>query len=887
MNEHRPNPDKLLQAIQKMEQKSGRGKLRVFLGMCPGVGKTYAMLKAAREQQNRGVKVAIGVVETHGRKETQELLVDLAIIPRREIEYKGSKLTEMDIDRIIKDRPPLVLIDELAHTNAPGSRHLKRYQDVEEILSFGIDVYTTVNIQHIESRNDQIAQITGVSVRETVPDSFFEYANQIEVVDLSPDELLRRLKEGKVYLGDRAERAEQNFFKEEYLTALRELALRFTAEKVDQDLHNQMMMKGIEGPWNTNERLLVAVSYSPYSSRLIRATRRMAYNLEAPWVALYVDSGENLNDEDKKTLKENLDLARELGAEVITIVDTDLNYAIQKICHEKNVTQIVMGRPDRRFFQDLFARGTLLERLVRTTSKIDVHVIRAERTPRYRGFYLKWPHFTTGFIPYWYVTWFLLGISFFCYAAIPYIGYRALGSVFLLAILVVASLATKGPIFFSAFASAFIWNYFFIPPQFTFEINSWEDSMMVISFFVTALVGGLLTARIKRQESILQQREERTLVLYDLSRSLATAKDVYAVTQILQGVVNNQFNADSVILLPEGTRLHKSEQINERDFAVATWTFEQGKRAGWSTQTLSGANCLSLPLVGKAGRIGVLAILPKDKEKSLTIDQENFLNNIVNQIAVAIERLRFVDAAQQKTILEASEKLHQALINSVSHELRTPLTAIIGTSTALRDEKTLADKTARDALTEDLVSSARRLDRVVENLLDMSRLEKGTLQLKKEWFEIKDLVDEVKNSLGSDGKRLQSSGDLNVLVNGDFKLLQHSLYNIVTNSLKYAGLNSPIEVKIRKHEKNLDIAVIDSGPGIPKTSEDQVFDKFYRVPGSPAGGLGLGLSIVKSIIELHGGETSVKQRDDGKHGAHFSMRLPIEPTPPELTEVLK
>ncbi|MEK6556447.1 MAG: two-component sensor histidine kinase, partial [Bdellovibrionota bacterium] len=419
MSDYRPDADQLLSAVQKMSSGESRGRLRVFLGMCPGVGKTYAMLKAAHEAQTRGTKVLVGVVETHGRKETEELIKSLSILPPIQIPYKGSILTEMNLDQIIREKPDLVLVDELAHTNAPGSRHIRRYQDVEELLNHGIDVFTTVNIQHIESRNDQVAQITGIKVRETVPDSFFENAGQIEVVDLSPEELLRRLKEGKVYLGERAEQAEQNFFKIEYLTALRELALRFTAERVDHNLKDQMVLKGIEGPWNTQERLLVAVSYSPYSARLIRATARKSYNLEASWVALYVDNGDNLTAEDKETLHKNLNLARELGGEVMAISDNDISRAIQKICREKNITQIIMGRPERRFFQDLFSRGTILDRFVRSTSNIDVHVIRAARKPRYRGFHLNWPEFSPGIWPYWNVLWFFAVISFGCYAVLP------------------------------------------------------------------------------------------------------------------------------------------------------------------------------------------------------------------------------------------------------------------------------------------------------------------------------------------------------------------------------------------------------------------------------------------------------------------------------------
>lgn len=886
----RPNPEDLLEAIQKIDSKVHKGRLRVFLGMCPGVGKTYSMLKAAREQEKRGVNVAIGVVETHGRAETEELLKDLRLIPKKTLAYKGTNLYEMDLDQILKEKPALVLVDELAHTNAPGARHNKRHQDVEEILNQGIDVYTTVNIQHIDSRNDLVAQITSVLVRETVPDSFFDNADQIEVVDLSPDELLRRLKEGKVYMGDRAIRAEENFFKIEHLTALRELALRFVAERVDQDLHDQMTIKGIEGPWNTNERLLVALSHSPYSSRLIRATKRMAHNLEAPWVALYVNNGETLNLEDRKTLQKNLELARELGAEIVTIADTDLSHAIQKICKEKNVTQIVMGRPDRRFFRDLIARGTLLDQLVRTTSKIDVHVIRAERAPKYRGFHLRLPEFNTGFIPYYNTTWFLAAVSFICYALFPYIGYRALGSVFLLAILVVSSFANRGPIFFAAIVSAIIWDYIFIPPRFTFIINSWEDWMMLFSFFVTALVGGLLTKRIKRQEKILEANEHRARNLYELGKKLTEAKDIVRIKETLSDVVNREFEAQSsVVAMNKDRKLDPPNlyRVDEKDYAVALWSFENGKPAGWSTQTLSGSRCLCYPMKANSTTVGVILVYPNKKHKIFTVEQEAFLEAAVNQAAIVIEKIFLSEAAQAAKIYEASEKLHQTLINSVSHELRTPITTIIGTATALKDKKTFDDDNARESLTDELVTSAQRLDRVVENLLDVSRLEKGALKLKKEWFEAQDLVGEVKTNLKGElqGRNVTVSADSGIFIEADFKLLQHALSNLVLNATKYSSQGSPIEIELRKSSAQVFISVKDAGKGIPEGVENDVFEKFFRVPGTAAGGLGLGLAIVKNIIELHGGSVTAANRRDGQ-GAIFKIVLPLPPMPSALKEAL-
>lgn len=889
----RRNPDSLLRVIEQERTNATRGRLRIFLGMCPGVGKTYAMLKAAKEQLQRGTRVTVGIVETHGRKETEELLSGLAIYPRKEFLYKEAKLLEMDLDALLKDKPDLILVDELAHTNAIGSRHSKRYQDVEELLENGIDVYTTLNIQHIESRNDQVAQITGIEVRETVPDSFLEKATQIEVIDLSPKELLQRLHEGKVYLGDRAQTAAENFFKEEHLTALRELALRFTAEKVDQDLKSQMTIKGIEGPWNTNERLLVAISYSPSSNRLIRATRRMASTLEAPWVALSVDTGETLSKEDKEILQRNISLARELGAEVLTIADTSLPRAIQKICHEKNVTQIVMGRPDRRLLWDFIRGGTLLDQLVKETSQIDVHVIRAQRKPKFRGWSIKWPIIKANLFHYYYTIWFMVVVSFLNYALLPYMGYQALGSLFLLSILVVATLTTFGPILLAAFISGIVWNFFFIPPTFTFSISTTEDIMMLISFFLTAVTGGFLTSRIRRQEMILENREANSRTLYEFVQELSNSKDLMHMLRVTTDAVERVFGGQCTLFpIDKDGKISWSPQgksvLSEKDIAVAHWVYENLKPAGWSTQTLSGSKCLCLPMMGHNGIVGVFVFTPDREQRGLSISHENLLQTILSQSSVAIERFLLQEAAQNAKLLEASELLHQTLLNSVSHELRTPITAIIGIATALKDPKTFSDDKARDALTSELVSSTLRLDRVVENLLDISRLQKGTLQLKNEWFDMNDLITEVKSNLKNElaTRPLVITKSDTILIEGDFKLLSHALYQLVLNAVRYTHGSTKIEIEIATWQNKASIQVKDEGQGLPEGSEIKIFEKFFRLQGTPAGGLGLGLTIASNIIKLHGGTLTARNRSD-RIGSIFEIILPLKTAPLELQEALR
>lgn len=643
MNEKR-SPDELLKAIKSSDNKA-IGKLHIFLGMCSGVGKTYAMLEAAKHQAVRGTAIKVGVVETHGRKETEELLQGLTIIPKREMEYRGSLFYEMDLDSILAEKPELVLVDELAHTNVPGSRHAKRYQDVQEILKAGIDVYTTLNIQHVESRNDQVTQIAEVVIRERVPDSILEKAEQIEIVDIPPAELLRRLDEGKVYLGERAKRAKEGFFKEETLLALRELALRFVAEKVDQDLHISMTINGIAGPWSTNERLLVAISSSPSSARLIRTARRMAFNLEAPWIALYVKNSVILSADDEIMLEKNIALARELGAEVLTIADHNLARAIQKVSNNRNVTQIVIGRPKRRFLRDYLRRGSLLDKLLKETSKVDIHVIRAVKEGPKRFLFL-WPQFSTPLFTYANTALFLIGISFLCAVLLPILGYRALGSLFLLSILVVASFSNAGPILFAAIFSAIVWNFFFIPPIFTFIINSTEDLVMLLSFFVVALVAGFLTSRIRQQEIALNVRENETRLLYEMVKKLSVAENPADVCAIITEIIQFQFKAKIVVLLADQSKklvLKKDEPntqlMHEKEMAVAQWSFENRQHAGWSTQTLSGASCLCLPMIGNSLIVGIVAYFPVSKNEFLGIEKRNFLETVITQSTIVLDHM--------------------------------------------------------------------------------------------------------------------------------------------------------------------------------------------------------------------------------------------------------
>lgn len=888
----RPNPDMLLQAINRLEPTSVRGKLRIFLGMCPGVGKTYAMLKTGIERVNRGERVYIGVVETHGRVETEVIANHIQKIPRLKIDHKNTSLEEMDLEEVLRLKPDLILVDELAHTNT-GSRHKKRYQDIEEILNNGIDVYTTVNIQHIESIKDSVLKITGVNVRETVPDAFFDLADQIEIIDLSPEELLLRLKEGKVYLGDRAERAAENFFKIEHLIALRELALRYIAQKVDHDLQDQMVLKGLSGPWKTNEKLLVGISHSPHSETLIRATRRMASLIDCPWYALYVQTGEVLNDADQKQLRTNIEMVQNLGGELITSMDTDILSAIRRTCHDKHITQILMGRPDKRLFKDLFQRGNLLDRLVNSKSEVDIHVIRSERLPVFTGFssrILKHiPKFSSTLYSYYGASWMMLGISVVGYGLSPFMGYRSMGSLFLVAMLFFSTFLSRGPLVYCAFLSAFIWNFFFIPPKFTLSIQAKEDILMVFSYFIAALVGGILTSKIKRQEEILERREKQTRLLYEFTKELTNQSDEKKIINFLKGTLEDHFGSTIKILVSDQKEkvLVNNILLNEKDYSVALWSYHHNKKAGWSTDTLSAADCISMPLSGENTVLGTVLLYPKDKKKQLSVDQEVLVDTLMKQASLALEKVIFGKQVHELRLAEASKKLHQTLLNSVSHEMRTPLTALIGSASALKEKAVAENVETRDILTSEIVSSAKRLNRVVENLLDLSRLEREDLALKKEWFTFDDFFHELKSQTQSDleAVKLVSEGNLSGLMEADFTLLLHSFVNLVSNSVRYAGADAQMTFVVNDNaaKEYFEIYFYDNGPGIHKDYKDQIFEKFFRLPNSKAGGLGLGLAIVKSIIELHDGSIELS---DTYGGACYKIKLPKKQPPKTVTNLV-
>lgn len=878
MENDRPSPEALLARLAIEEKRSNRGHLRLFFGMCAGVGKTYQMLTQAHERLKEGVDVWIGLVETHGRVDIEKLMSGLPIIPRKRIEYKGTIQEEMDLDAILNRKPALVLIDELAHTNIPGSRHEKRYQDIMEVLDAGIDVYSTMNVQHLESRADIVGLITAAKVRETVPDTVLDLVDKIDLIDLTPDELIKRLKEGKIYPGRKTEQALQYFFQEGNLSALREMVLRVTANKVERD------MKSVSNVEKT-EKLLVAVSHSPFSEKLIRTARRVVEELEIGWVAVHVDTGKLLGQEDHERLIKNLEVAKELGAETISLHGAEIAETISDYAAKNKVVQMIVGRPvlKTRWWQ---RSSHFIEDLIKKNPKVDITVLQQPAieipTKRKKRIISFIQGRSLGIALMWVVATAVVN-----YYLNPFIGYRAVGFLFLMLIVVLGALFPVTTVLLAAISSGLIWNYFFIPPPGTLAINAPEDVMMFLAFIVIAVTSGILTSKIKQNQKILQDREEKTRALYEILMSMTLVRGTKTIIDLVLDKIEGLFSAECCVLLPDSRGLLNLPNfgklnLSENEKAVATYSFNHGRMAGWSTDTLSLSQVMCVSLKQGENVLGVLAFKPKI-DKKLTPDQKSLLISIINQIGVVLARQRSEDDNRDSFLLKESEKLHKTILNCVSHELRTPLTAIMGASSALESQAGGNDNVK--LLSSEIIRAAKKLNRTFENLLDVTRLESGTVKLKTEWFDLSELIDssirKIKDSLAEHKIQINLPPDA-VYLYGDFELLEHTLTNILLNAANYSPVDSIITIHAKCiDDKNVILNVSDMGPGILDEHIVNIFDKFYRVPGTETGGLGLGLSIAKSLVEAHGGTINVRNNIDG--GATFSITLPYQVPPKQVT----
>lgn len=888
-NDIRPTPEAMLKLAQAEEAQSGQGRLKVFLGYAAGVGKTYAMLEAARERKRDGRDLVIGYVESHGRSETDALLAGLELVPRQELSYAGVTLPEMDLDAILARKPQIVLVDELAHSNVPGCRHEKRWQDVEELLAAGIDVYTTVNIQHFESLNDLVAQITGITVRETVPDRLLDIAFDIKLIDLPPEELLQRLHEGKIYIPDQAAKAIEKFFRPGNLMALRELSLRRTAARVDDQMRAYMETQSIPGPWPTAERLLVCVSGSPFSEQLIRATRRLAEELKAPWHTVYIETpgSDRQTRENRERIWQDLRFAESLGAQVATLTATSVPDAVVEYAARHNVTRIVVGKPSRSRWQELL-HPPIVDQIIRRSSSSDVFVVRIssegqQGSPQQTVNHHHHAH------PFAYPAAALLvaAATLLCGLVSRFLEPTNLVMIYLLAVVVAAVRLGRRPAMLTALLGVLAFDFFFVPPHITFVVADTQYLITFAGLLMVGLVISSLVARSQERADVIRVRELQTASLYYLSRDLAASADIVTVLQAVIRNVEEALNARAVIFLPEGERLEQlaaSEglQLNSKEQAVADWAFRNRQSAGCGTDTLISAELLYLPLQTPASQLGVLGVRMEDELDYRSTESRRLLDAFATQAAMAIERVQFSHQAEQAQILQARENLERALLNSISHDLRTPLVTVTGVLASLRDEGIHLGEQSRRELLETAADEAERLNRFVANLLDMTRIEAGAIRLNSELCDIQDLVGcamaAVKQRVGGRSIRIRLADDL-PMVPLDLVLMTQVLVNLLDNSLKYSPPEGNIEISSRFEQGWLVLEIADQGPGVPEQDLKRIFDKFYRIPvPEGVGGTGLGLSICKGIVEAHNG--SIKAMNQAGGGLLIVIRLPLAVSTP-------
>ena len=889
-SENRPSPEALLEAARREE---GRvGKLKIFVGAAPGVGKTYEMLQQAHARRKDGYDVVVGIVETHGRRETEALLDGLEQIPRKRIDYKGQSLSEMDLDAIIARRPQIVLVDELAHTNVEGSRHPKRYLNVEELMSCGINVYTTVNIQHIESLNDVVAQITHVRVRETVPDAVFDRADAVELVDLTPDDLIQRLKEGKVYVPKQAERALEHFFSPANLTALRELALRRTAERVDEQLLLEMQAHAIEGPWPAGERFLVCISEDVRAAGLVRYAKRLADRLHGPWVALYVEGRRSLqlSEVERDRIADTLRLAEALGGEAVTLPSADRSIAEDVISYAlaNNVTQIIIGKSVRtRWFEIL--HGSVVHDLVRRSGNISVHVIAGDTVagqpipkkstrPAERDNAFDARPYGAALVAVAVA----LGLA---ELIVVWIGPTNSDLVFLTAVVAVAVRFGLWPSLFASVASALAYNFFFLPPIYTFTIADPHNVTAFGFFTLVAIIVSSVAARGRTQTVATMERARTTKSLYAFSRKLAgagTLDDVLWATAYQTALM---LKVRVVLLLPErGSIAVKAgyppeDILDDADIAAAKWAWENNRVAGRGSDTLPGAKRLFLPMHTGRGAIGVMGIDSDKPGPLLTPDQRRLLDALRDQGALAIERVRLVEEMDRVERVAETERLRSALLTSISHDLKTPLAAVLGSAGTLRD---LADKLSTSEKAEllaTIIDESERLNRFIANLLDMTKLEAGAITPNVALHDLGEIVGSAlrraSRILSRHEVELELAPDLPML-ELDAVLFEQVLFNLLDNAAKYAPPETTIRIQGWRNGDAVCLRVLDEGGGIPAADLEHIFDKFYRAQKTDQvrAGTGLGLAISRGFVEAMHGTIVAANRSD-RSGAMFTINLPI------------
>ena len=872
-NDVRPNPDELLNSINKKNELINKGKLKIYLGMCAGVGKTFSMLQDAGKAKGKGIDTVIGYVETHGRSETEFLLFYLEQIERKEITYKGIKLQEMDLDAILSRRPKLVIVDELPHTNSPGSRHKKRYQDILEILNNGIDVYTALNVQHIESRADFVAQITGIKINETVPDSLLDLADEIELVDISPDELLQRLKDGKVYTKDKSREAVQSFFRKGNLTALREMSLRLTAERVDKQLRDYMSENRIPGPWKSGQRILIAISSSPSSAHLIRWARKVSYTLKASLVAVNIETSKYLNEKEINLLNKNIELAKELGAEFISTADENIVKGILRIAGKENVTDIIVGKSKENKIKKIFSKS-IVQKLIDESGDIDIYVV-SENTETERRKKINIPSLQSSSINYLISGLCISIVSIILYPLSDFIGYQSVALILLFVISLLPLYFGPGPVLLASFLSPLIWNYFFVPPYHTFRISKTEDALLFVLFFIITTITSVLTLRVRKKEFLLRKREERATALYKLIKELSESDNKDQIINTFKNNIKKVFKYESIVFITNesGELSTEDSTLSLKEKGIINWAYSNKLKAGKHTDTLPESEYIFFPLNGTQNICGVAAIKPS--EKFASDDEKNFLELFINLFTTSLEKQMLSETANRINLMQESEKLYKNIFDSISHELKTPISAIIGAVTLILDKKnTLTEKIVFD-LTKEIHIGANRLNMLVENLLDMTRLESGRLEPNFAFYDFNDILNSAIEKIQSeitDVNIIKTVPDDMPLVYVDAGLMEQVIKNLLLNGVKHSGVSTEINIKTGWDEKYIYITVSDKGEGIPEEHISHIFDKFYRVNNLKTGGSGLGLSIVKGFIQAHKGKVSVKNNSD--KGVTFEIQIP-------------
>jgi two-component system sensor histidine kinase KdpD len=893
MNEARPDPDRLLAAVSAEEARARRGKLRIFFGGSAGVGKTYSMLEAAHQVRASGVDLVLGYIEPHGRVETEKLREGLEQLPTLPVRYRGLLRQELDLDAALERRPSILLVDELAHSNLidgePAPRHAKRWQDIEELLEAGINVWTTVNVQHLESLNDLVAQITGVRQRETVPDRVFDEADEVELIDLPPDDLLARLQSGRIYLPEEARTAADRFFRKSNLIALRELALRRMADRVDASARATINLDRASRAWMARDRLLVAVGPDEQAEQLVRAGKRMADALDAAWSVVYVETPEllRLSQRERNRRIDILRLAESLGAETVTLDGPTAAETLSEYAHTRNATRVIVGAPKRRGWRSLLRPSTATA-LAHKARSFDVITIAPTDTLK-RASETRTEAPEVAVPTHWDRYGWALATTLICtliaFAMQSRFEPANIVMVYVLGATIAGVRFGRGPAVVTAIANVLAFDFCFVPPAFTFSVADAQYVVTFIVMLIVTLVIANLMASVRQQTRVAGARERRTYLLYAMSRELAATRGIAEMARVAVRHVAEVFQCQAVVLLPDSSgklrhprELPEAGSLRSADLSIAQWVQDHGRRAGLDSDTLPAAPALYLPLGSTQQQLGVLAVLPRNRRRVLLPEQRRLLETFAAQIGLAVERGNLAEVAEASRVAAETESLRNTLLASISHDLRTPLSVIAGASSTLAEHGNGLDETARQKLAQSIETKAREMTDLVSNVLDLMRFESGQVVLRRDWETLDDLLGSalgrLHERLGAHAITTRFPADLPP-VHVDASLIVQVFVNLLDNVVKYTPPDTPVTISAVVSDDVVRVTCDDAGPGLPAGESSRLFDKFQR--GNEEGatiGAGLGLAICRAIVRAHGGDISAGTRPGG--GARFVFTLPLK-----------